>query len=243
MCTSKAEDLIVEIVEEKVNADIMFTAFDISKEVQKALVSDNLPFERHTHLKGTIHREITSYTQTNVYQATLVDVGAATQAFLYHPQGEDPNNYVPQQRQVKTCHAQSGTTTPDPGTTQVLSISTTDDDDDGDGQDTGGRSCDQQGRLCVPAQVLRSAGFIPGEIAYITPSVKNVPNGIANDDLCIVSKRAPAGLSPLSTTYTVDTYNDVRIGISSLESCGFNSDDTFDFEKVDDQVYVTRHSS
>jgi hypothetical protein len=248
MCTAQADEFIVEVVDEFINGDVMFTAFDISLKVQEKLQAAGLPRERHIHLKNTIHREVQPFVDQKLYEQTLHDVGAPSRAFLYHPTGTDPNAYTPRDRNdgKKTSSVSAGggataTVTPKPkllATPQQIQqvgfflSNDEDDEDDGDAQDLSGRGTDQRGSLTVPSFLLRIAGFAHGDIAYITP---------IDDKSFVVSKRPVAGKQHLKTTYTTNSNVNVRVTASSLTACGLNPQDKFDFEQNQDQVVVSIH--
>ncbi|MHA1948251.1 MAG: hypothetical protein ACW99G_02645 [Candidatus Thorarchaeota archaeon] len=243
MCTAQAEEFIVETVDEFVNGDILFTAFDISLKVQSKLASANLPRERHLHLKNQIHREVQPFVDQNLYEQTLHDVGAPSKAFLYHPIGVDANTYTPHKRndgnkQAPPAPVAIPTAKPQPTVSTAPQpqgfylANDEDDEDDGDGQDTSGRETDQRGSLTVPSFLLRIAQFSPGDIAYVTP---------VDDKSFVVSKRPVAGKSPLKATYTTNSNVNVRVTASSLTACGFSPSDKFDFEQKQDQVVVSLH--
>jgi hypothetical protein len=231
MCSPQSADVVREVVSEFVDDDRLFTAFDVSKEVQKRLTDRNLPFERHRHLKGTIHQELEQFTQTGVYERQLHDVGAPTQAFLYFPPNTDPNDYVPQdrpQKAVQTTTAPVGT--PHPATNK-LTLATDDDDDEGDEKDTG-RTPDNRGTLGVPGYILTAAGFSDGETAYVESSNDN------GTPILTLVKRAT---NPL-TSYTVLPGDRVRINAGTLAQCGIGgANNGYDFERDGDKVVVKVH--
>jgi hypothetical protein len=98
MCDSSTQSVIDSIVDFKVQSGELFTAFDVSLEVQcnlkasGAFHSDN---HRHRNIKNDVHKSIDRYLGNAQYERQLCDVGASTDAFVYYPQGCDPSSYVP----------------------------------------------------------------------------------------------------------------------------------------------------
>lgn len=249
MCTADAEGFITHVVDQLINSDALFTAFDVSKKVQSLLVENKLPNERHRELKRRIHEEVDPYVSQGLYKQELHDVGADVKAFLYFPSGSDPSTYVPQPRNDGTkqtqVKVQSTPQVASPVAASVvtavgppgsgLSISLTLDNDDGDEVDKAGRDTDKRGSLSVPAFLLRAAGFSTGDIAYVTPT--NPGKSFS------VSKRPIAGIAPLKTTYTINSSVNARITASTLSSCGVTPLNKFDFEfdRNSDQVVIKVH--
>jgi hypothetical protein len=220
MCDAQTGNLIRESVQEAIDADEMFTAFDISRRVQAKLQAANLPFVRHRDIKNDIHAQVDQYVNSGVYSRQLHDVGAPTQAFLYFPPNADPNTYTPQDRpkdQLKVAAP------------QLAQLQVSDDSDDGDEADTGGRGVDARGSLCVPNHVIRAAGFQHGDIAYVS----------VNNGELIIAKQVPAGLSA-QTNYKVDYSDNVRITAATLATIG-SAVNGYDFERVNDRVVVRIH--
>lgn len=89
------ENLLREVVCDYVGKGRMFTALDISREVQSIAKKQGLPHYRHNEIKDWIHIEMSKY---NSYTRTLCDVGAPTKAFVYHLYSDDSSLYVGQPR-------------------------------------------------------------------------------------------------------------------------------------------------
>jgi hypothetical protein len=89
MCDSATIQLIEEVVEEKVRAGEMFTAFDVSLEVKKRGGTD-----RHRHMKRYVHAYHGRGLMGTDYARTLIPIpGARAQAYLYYPKSADPAGY------------------------------------------------------------------------------------------------------------------------------------------------------
>ena len=256
MCEPATQNLIEEVVTEKVDADELFTAFDISLAVQDRAKATGVPTERHRHMKNSIHTELQQYLDTQVYSRSLQDVGAPTQAFVYYPTGSDPSAYVPRSRSDSSPQPSQRKQLGDTGSrpTSVPSAapavspagvalaqhlgasSSSDSDDDGDQRDTSGRSPDGRGTLAVPVNVLAAAGFKPYDVAYATAVDYQGKPAIS------LTKQAVPGKDNL-TAYTVDSYGNVRVTDSILQKSGVKQDGstTYDFESDADAAYVVAH--
>jgi hypothetical protein len=98
MCSPTSQDIIHQIVQQRIQGDEMFTAFEISLAVQEACREKQLPVERHREMRGTIHDTLHTYLDNGLYQRSLQNVGAPEPAYVYYPQGGDPTKYVPLSR-------------------------------------------------------------------------------------------------------------------------------------------------
>lgn len=227
MCDQTTQNLIAEVVEQFTDEDRLFTALDISKEVQERLKADGqFDFQSHRHkaIKNDIHRQLRTYVDNGLYHQELQDVGAPTKAFVYYPDGGDPNSYVSIARKDSQVTPSSATVDSTVGT-PVVNQSTSD-DDEGDEKDSG-RTPDARGTLCVPAILLRASGFAFRDVAYLSR------NG--NDSVLILSKQVPAGATSLSH-YTVDHSNNVRVTKANLDH--IDQGNGFDFECVNDRILI-----
>jgi retron-type reverse transcriptase len=85
--------LVQQIIQDKVQAREMFTAFDISREMVRR--GSNA---RHRDLKDMIHLCFERGEMGKDYTRTAIDVGAPTRPFLYHPRSQNPRAYKPVDR-------------------------------------------------------------------------------------------------------------------------------------------------
>jgi|APSaa5957512576_1039674.scaffolds.fasta_scaffold26493_1 hypothetical protein len=246
MCTPEAEVLIQEVVTTKVDSDEMFTAFDVSKVVQSRQEEDGSEIERHRHLKNTIHQEMQQYLDSGLYQKSLHHVGAQTPAFLYHPVGSDPENYVPQHRAAPQPHHVPTPSRPLPAPQPHYPQSTPAPapapapplphfgGQVASGQD--GTRGDARGTLAVPCGTIRSVGLQNGETVYVSEGVQN------GEDVLVLDKNYPNNGNVLAS-YTVDRYGNVRITHSTLSTLTDNGPqiDTFDFEVDGNTIVVSKN--
>jgi hypothetical protein len=228
MCTSQTADLISEVVTEKVEKDEMFTAFDVSLDVKERARKEGVPEERHRHMKRVIHQEVEAYVSNGLYEKTLVDVGAGSPAFLYHPDGTDPNQYTPRTRK----DAKPATT---PTSGNVISDTAVDDDDEDDDDDDNSngkskaRKGDKRGTLGVPNAFVRDAGFRKGQRVF---AIAGAHDG---EPALVLCKNASAPL----TSYVVNDSDRVRVTAYILRKCQVFSKSGYEFHSKGDQVVVT----
>lgn len=238
MCSSATLDLIREVVDDKINKEEAFTAFDISCDVKELAKQRDLPTERHQDMKDEIHNSISQFVSQDLYCRTLCDVGAPTKAFVYYPaNGYDPANYTPRPRNdgkqasVKQQAAVAVTSTTPPVAPVAQNQSSgwwnaPSDDDDGDEKATD-RTPDARGTVCIPNHITRAAGLKAKDLAYASKAPAQL----------VLSKTVAPGLTKL-TSYTVDLYENIRITQSTLQACGL-AGPKYDFVREGDKIYVT----
>jgi hypothetical protein len=219
-----AEALIAAVVSEWTDASFPFTAFQVSKEVQRRLKSQGQPFVRHNDMKNEIHKcqQLADASEFGDYTQTLVPV-AGTQAFLYHPTSFDASTWTP------TTDVPTSIGTPAvsvaPLAAAVSSIAgaltaapaSTDDDDEGD---DGSFVTDYRGRLMVPVQYLRNLGLKATDTVYVNSNVNEVT-------LCAST---PSG--SVSKARTVERNGDLRVLTTELQASGL-SGNKFNIEMAD----------
>jgi hypothetical protein len=226
MCTQDAALLINEIVSAKVDNDVMFTAFDVSREVQARQEEDGVPMERHRNMKNTIHGEMQQYVDSGLFEKMLCDVGAPNPAFVYYPAGMDPQTYVPQHRAAATNHQPPVV---QQRSTLAAAIA---------GSPTGqnGHRGDARGTLAVPCDTIRSVGIQNGETVYVSEGVQN------GEEVLVLDKDYPANGNVLAS-YTVDRYGNVRITHSTLSTITDNGPglETYDFEVDGNTIVISKN--
>ncbi len=92
MADAATQRLIEQIVQEKVQAGAMFTAYDITLEARRR--GGNV---RHQDVRDLVHEFYEQGRFGAAYNRTLIDVGAPTRPFLYHRFADDPSSYQPPQ--------------------------------------------------------------------------------------------------------------------------------------------------
>jgi bifunctional DNA-binding transcriptional regulator/antitoxin component of YhaV-PrlF toxin-antitoxin module len=233
-------DYIKEVIEENIEAGIMFTAFDVAQKVWKYQKEDGETTQRYRDIKSDIHASALKHFDNGSSGANsfgpganqsdfdgdslfvvrfyldrkLIDVmGNGVKAFVYYTEGQNPSDYVSSQKPAS--NADSGQSTTSTQTTSVNpSVST-----------TAGfkRNVDKRGTLTVPAKLLRDAGFKPFQAAYINVSTVNIMT---------VDKTDKLG----STKYKVDRDNNIRITRKTLVKG--NPANTYRFVGGSDNIQV-----
>jgi hypothetical protein len=186
MCDSATQQVIEQVVSDKVQKNELFTAFDVTTAVRKQ--QSGRVF--HSEVKKAVHKLYDSGVMGPDYtRSVAVNLNVSPQPFLYHPMSADATEY-----------GQVNPTVAGPTVADVTSDDDSDEDEEDDGD--GVKSCKVDGRntLCIPAPLLRSAGFKSGDPAYV--SLDTIGN-------CLVVTRKPS--ANLLSQYTVDSYDNVRI--------------------------------
>lgn len=129
---------ITNAIEERVQKNEMFTAFDITLAVQEECRKDGVTHPTHKEIKEFIHDNMKLELS---YTSSFVDVGAPTKAKLYYPQGNDPQHYIPKPRNNITSNPTVTPATPQTPLVVVVKKSVT-----------------KEGKLTIPASFLRSIG-------------------------------------------------------------------------------------
>jgi hypothetical protein len=236
MCNAATATVIAEVIDEKVDNDEMFTAFDVSLEVKKRAADQGLQVERHRHMRREIHNCMSRHVSGGTYESTTWNVGAPSPAILYFPTGGDPNEYEPQKRDDKKSKSNGQATSQayGPGVQQDGLFDADDDDDDDDGTDTGtstakGRKPDARGTLAIPNNFIRDAGYHHGDRVYVASDNEN------GEQVLVVSNDKAGAL----VSYVVDHGDNVRITASILTKGGIACNSGYEFGlKDNDKVLV-----
>jgi hypothetical protein len=249
MCNPTSADLIYQIVQQRVQGDEMFTAFEISLAVQESAREQHQPVERHREMRGTIHQTLQTFVDSGVYQKELRDVGARDRAYVYFPTGSDVSNYMP-----LTRHDKKGVDPNDQPVTSTLPAGVKPVPQPVPAQSGGPYNAAQQGTGSPPKPHQSNAGAhgqpttgtlkpnpanskvdrhgdARNTLTVPSETLRNVgftPHEIAyvytkqdaqGRNLAVLTKHVPAGNSVL-TKYTVDYGNNVRITFATLSAAG-----------------------
>jgi len=199
MCSQATLDLIKSVVDEKVNRDEMFTAFDVSVEVQERAKTAGIPTERHREMKRFIHDEITVYLSSGLYEKTLKDVGAPEKAFVYFPVNGDPDNYQPRDRGNKT----PAPTMALPASIPMPQVVTAPGDKV--------LSPDARGSVSVPRGMTRALNFASGEEVVVVADQHN------GQPCLVISRMVDKDANQaILTQYTVNPNRNLRVTVKAL---------------------------
>ena len=230
--------LIDEVVNEFANGTRMFTAYEVSKEVQTRSKDAGLPVVRHLHMKEVIHAQLMNQLTVNngSYQRQLKDVGAPTPAWVYYPDGGDPSGYTPMDRDDTDAAdpvaadpvaadpvAADPAAVVDPVTLASVPVAAA----SADPVDPNTRTQDATGRLHVPNFVMRAAGFSPDDTVYVYEGTGDKPSMVLSKD------KKDNSL----TDYKVDGDGRVRISNAMLTLCKLDAQQ-FDFDGDTDVVEI-----
>jgi hypothetical protein len=211
MCVYLSE--IEDVVSENVNAGKMFTAWDVTVEVRKRS-KDRV---QHYEVKKEVHKmwDNGSIHGYNRVLANLPNVNP--QPFLYYPPSADPSTY-----DGKPVAPAAKVALPPPSS--MSTIDPLDDDDDSDIAADGSvvYKFDTTDRLCVPNKLIRELNLKAGDEVEVV-----VCNSTPNGEVCIVPKNVgypgvPPHVSAVVANLTVDRYDNVRIGRTTLTKVGVN---------------------
>ena len=218
---------ITTVVNEFVNDNKMFTAFDVTREL-RGRVKDRV---QHHEVKREVHQMFTSG-QVFGYNRTLANLpGVNPQPWIYHPLAADFTTY----------NGNPAAVTPVAPSPVLPSISSTDDDDDDD-EDDNNRvyKFDSTDRLCVPNKLIRQLGLKCGDEVHI---VCTTP---PTNEVAIVKKNhsfpgVPPHISSVFADYVVDRYDNVRITKGAFNRIGL-SGVAFEIEGDSDKIMVKKYA-
>ena len=200
---------IDDIVGDKLCDEEVFTALNVSREVQKRGIR-----ERHRNMRDYIHEAVQ---KINVYHVkTLVNIGNGLSVNVYHLPEDDPKDYIDNFTVSANKPATPSTTAPVaiPSTTPVKNGITV--------------SPDGRGRICVRASDLRSIGLAEDDEVEISshPTL----------NLVTVKKVKPCS-APTGRIYKVDKSGNVRIARRILNKAGI-ADKNVTVSVVGDDITV-----
>lgn len=212
MCSSQTQQFISQVVSNKMASDVMFTLFDVTLEVKKLEKAAGLQVSRHNEIHDDVAAEARQQIVPAGWQRQLQTMGNGLSAFVhYNPNTHDPATYTPLDRKDAPA-AQSGV---HPSAIAFAAKVPDDNDDDDANQTTpvDGKAPDRWGRLRLPSDVMRQAGFAPGDMVF----VRSAGNGLE------VSKNP----SQDGRRYIVDQYANIRLTPRTLQSANLVGKTTY----------------
>ena len=236
------QTIISQVVQRRTAHSDLFTALDISRDVQREAKQQNMSFVRHNHLKNDIHNTMASFMGSGAYTRTLCDIGVDVPVFVYHPVTRVVSDYP----------AYKGMPVPMSVPTNTSSNWADDDDDNdlgsSDSRDdissnlrndrnvTKGRFADLRGTLTVPASLVSQIGIQAFDQVAVYSDTRN------NESIVVVTPQAPTS-KPTLTTYTVDKDRNVRVTQAQLAHIGLGSPgDQYDFDTDGSQILISKHN-
>jgi bifunctional DNA-binding transcriptional regulator/antitoxin component of YhaV-PrlF toxin-antitoxin module len=212
MISLATQQVIEEVIDEKVGDSEMFTAFNVSVEAKRRGVH-----ERHRNLKNFIHQHVDVLINNGDadYRQELVDIPNRPQAFLYFPASADPEEFEAFETD-KTTTAAPATPAPTTPSTPLTSQTRTPATSSG-----GVISPDGRGRVCLPVGTLRQVGVDSGDIVVVV---------FDNSEQELVITRTGNSLSAIGVSntadqkrYLIDRSGNLRISQKMLAKAGITA--------------------
>lgn len=88
MADAATEQLVLNLVNERIQAGVMFTAYDVTQAARRR--GGNV---RHNDVRDVVHELFENGRMGATYNRSLVEVGAPTKPWLYHHFNDDPATY------------------------------------------------------------------------------------------------------------------------------------------------------
>ena len=226
MCNSNTQQFIDQVVSDKVNNNVMFTLFDVTLEVQALEKAAGLPISRHRNIHDDVAGSANSEALSNGWNRTTRPMGGSLVALVYfNPAVHDVTTYTPLPRKdapavpKNTNPALDGVnpaalafagsapaTSPASATTSSPSVTTppmTPVPPDH-------KAVDRWNRLRLTCDVMRAAGFQPGDMVYATVNGGKLQLSKSNN-------------TPFIAKYIVDCHCNLRITPKTLKAAGLSA--------------------
>lgn len=182
------QTLIQSVVDQFVQEDRLFTAYDVTKEA-RTKTRTNI---RHPEAKQEVHRLMEPYVNRGLFKKAPINIPGVHEApFLYFPDRADPSTYRPGGTQATGRFAQLGSLQPPP----ALPAASSDDDDD---DELKGQEPDGRGRICVPAHLVRDLGLRSGMTAFVH---------VGNNEIMVYKDQPQQFIA----SYVVDKDDNIRL--------------------------------
>jgi hypothetical protein len=200
---------IAKMVDEFVNDEKLFTAFDVTMALRKRSKSRI----QHYEVKGEVHKMFSNGGMFS-YNRTLANLpNVNPQPWVYHPVSADVSLYNGKPLDTKVSVSPPA---PTPALAAPVSSMTAVDDDDG--TDIGGDGSvvykfDTTDRLCVPNKLVRQLGLKDSDPVTVSLLTTNE---------VVLTPGLPAGATHIAD-YHVDRYDNVRIGRATFTKAGISA--------------------
>ena len=224
MCSPQNQVIVDNVINDFVQNNKPFTAFDVTQEARKQDAT-----EFHGQMKASVHGRWADLQNHNYQRQTVSLAGSPVDPWLYFPQGYDPVDYVNAINAGNTVPA--GVASP----AHPSGIAQPDDDDDDDDAtaDYTTGSLTSEDRLAIPTSMLRDIGVD----AYDTVHVIAIPN---DKKIEIRVDIGPNGIDPSNYVSEYETGRRMKVRISKRIMDKANVSGTvFKIEKVGDSILVT----
>jgi hypothetical protein len=223
--------LIDEVVAQWTGERRLFSAYVVSKEVQRLGNERGVATDRHLNLREAVHTAMLPALGDGSYDRSMQSIPTAPlPAFVFHPSGVDPTGYPAFDRdappiasaptadefEASKGKAASATATAAPAPASAP----------GAAQDTGTLGKD---RLNVPSFVSKAAGFNAGDDVFVTDEYPNV----AKPCLVLLKTRPDKVL----TEYKVASDGRIRVPPAMLKIAGVEGSE-FNFDGDDGKIVI-----
>jgi hypothetical protein len=219
--------LIQAVVNTFVQDKRMFTAYEVSKQVQLLGKDQNVFVPRHLNMREEVHAVMLHLVQSGEYCRVLQDVGAPRGAFVYYPANNsdgtpgDPTQYVPMNRDIPAGNTAEPGNVAEPVVATIIK-------DRPVGPNT---RFSAKERLNIQTHICRAAGFQPGDTAFV---VDEDPSGEVPQPCLVLLKELPT--KPIGE-YKVAGDARIRITPAMLKLCGLEGE-AFEIEGDNGKIVV-----
>ncbi len=226
-----AREELDEVVREWIEDRKLFTAFEVSIEAKSRGVN-----ERHRNMKDHVHTAIARIGSAHSYTRTLMDVGAQTQAWVYHHTGDNPYTYRPLDRgNTRQRAATPATAAPSPNAPAVYQglrnpAPLTPNAGSPRNNNDGVCGTDAQGRVTITASMLKGMDIEAGETAIVVCDA-------ANKEIRITRPTIFDDNDP-DTNYSVESDGSIRIAPSALDEAGIGGLQSYNVSGDSDCITV-----
>jgi hypothetical protein len=198
---------VEQIVQEKCQAGEMFTAFDISVEAKRRGSQ-----ERHRDMKVVVHHCFDQGIMGPAYQRNLIPIpGVPAKAWLYYHYQSDPYSYQAQARSQAPTKRRGRTSS------------------------DGAYQVDKRARICIPARLLRQAGFRPGEHVLVVAAARA-------KHLLLTRQQPTTPEQQVLSVYRVERHGNVRIVQGTLKKAQLGGS-AYDMDGDSQQVTLRLHQN
>ena len=215
------ENKIEEVIDQKMNNNEMFTAYDVSLDIQK----NHGIKERHNNMKHYIHDVMNEHLDNYMpYKKSVVTINGKGSAFLYCHMNSDPNTYTPV---VVAVPQPTGAIASAPAQTSTAVVSSN------HAKKTSTVKTNSRDRLIIPKSSLESIGLVPKGIAvvYADPNL---------DAIIISSKKVtPDSSWTLLNKYIVDKSGNIMISENVMKKADITSGDSYYVDSNGDCITLT----
>lgn len=207
---------IVDVVNDLLREETMFTAWDVTCVLRKKVKQK----VQHYEVKREVHQMFEQGDFPGYARALANLPNINPQPWIYYPPSLDPNDYKGKPVTASGVAAMPAVAAlPAP----TASMSSVDDDTDTDIAADGSvvYKFDTTDRLCVPNKLVRDLGLKEGDEVEVV-ACATIPT-----EVCVVPKGGvypgqPPHVSSSVAKLTVDRYDNVRIGRTTLNKVGLN---------------------